>query len=383
VTPTDDIQIWLHCANIWDKAYTTLEEVLADTDTLLALITSNNAVDYMIRSTTWATQITVPKMTSDTTPSGECFCTSVHSSYRPYKAFDGDNTTRANMGSGDFSSSTPSWIGYKFDSPVTLSRAYVYQTSYTYNGCYIQSSSDGVTYTNISEPFTLGKNGQEIVFPATTDTYFRLYVGSVQEGAATARPIYTIQFYSDSVPTSATAMTYIGQNNYCANTLLRDATWCNAICNSTYFESVLNVKSPDMTGATTPSGEVTASSYISSYYPYLTFDGAIRSAWATGWGGRYSTGSWIKYKFPEEVTIYALKYYHRNSDGSTAYPVNIEGSNDDSNFNLVKTFTETIDNAYHTVVFDTPSSYEWYRWYNTGETVSNLDEVKYYGRKDV
>ena len=33
VLPTDDIQIWLACAGITDKSYTTLNEVLADSTT--------------------------------------------------------------------------------------------------------------------------------------------------------------------------------------------------------------------------------------------------------------------------------------------------------------------------------------------------------------
>lgn len=57
VTPTDDIQTWLNCANIWDKAYTTIGEVLTDTTVLLALINDSNAVDYMVRSTTWVSNI--------------------------------------------------------------------------------------------------------------------------------------------------------------------------------------------------------------------------------------------------------------------------------------------------------------------------------------
>ena len=28
VTPTDDVQILLNCANIWDKAYTTIADLL-------------------------------------------------------------------------------------------------------------------------------------------------------------------------------------------------------------------------------------------------------------------------------------------------------------------------------------------------------------------
>ena len=34
VTPTDDVQMWLHCANVWNKSYTTISEVVADTTTL-------------------------------------------------------------------------------------------------------------------------------------------------------------------------------------------------------------------------------------------------------------------------------------------------------------------------------------------------------------
>ena len=57
VTPTDDVQTWLHCANIWDKSYTTISEVVADTTTLNTLIANENANDYLVRSTTFATDM--------------------------------------------------------------------------------------------------------------------------------------------------------------------------------------------------------------------------------------------------------------------------------------------------------------------------------------
>ena len=56
VTPTDDIQIWLKCAGL-NKTYTTISQVLADTNTLSALISDNNASDYLARSTAWASDI--------------------------------------------------------------------------------------------------------------------------------------------------------------------------------------------------------------------------------------------------------------------------------------------------------------------------------------
>ena len=55
VTPTDDIQTWLACGGVTGKSYTTLNEVLTDTSTLYTLIYgNNNANDYLVRSTTWA-----------------------------------------------------------------------------------------------------------------------------------------------------------------------------------------------------------------------------------------------------------------------------------------------------------------------------------------
>ena len=132
-TPTDDVQTWLHCANIWDKSYTTISEVVADTTTLNTLIANENANDYLVRSTTWASDV-----------------------------------------------------------------------------CSNES-----------------------------------------------------------------AMTYIGLNDYCADKLLADSTWLNAISNSAYFEKVLNALVLPMTSNTTPSGYEASSSgnFDTKTLPYMAFDG--------------------------------------------------------------------------------------------------------------
>ena len=58
VTPTDDVQTWLNCANIWDKTdLTTINDVITDTTTLNILISNNNASDYLARSTTWVSDV--------------------------------------------------------------------------------------------------------------------------------------------------------------------------------------------------------------------------------------------------------------------------------------------------------------------------------------
>lgn len=163
ITPTDDIQIWLHCANIWDKAYTTISQVLADASTLQALIASNNAADYMARSTTWASDVTadqsamsyiglndycadtlladstwglaicnssyfdyvlttkVPTMTSNTTPSGKISSNAtVHQTNYLWLAFDGNNSTYAY-----WTNTSNPWIQYEFTEAVCIKKVSV------------------------------------------------------------------------------------------------------------------------------------------------------------------------------------------------------------------------------------------------------------------
>lgn len=182
VTPVANVQTWLHCANIWNKSYTTIAQVLADASTLQALIASNNAADYMARSTSWASAVTA----------------------------------------------------------------------------------------------------------------------------------------------NSSAMTYIGANNYCANKLLADSTWLNAICNSTYFESVLNVKVPTMTSNTTPSGVASCSNDNSR--AYTLFDNNDGTGIETG---QLSGSIYGQYQFTQNYKIRKCKYVVGNF---TPSKIVISASNDGSNF---------------------------------------------------
>ena len=153
VTPTDDVQTWLHCANVWDKTnLTTIDDVIADTTTLNTLIANENANDYLVRSTTWASDVCsnesamtyignnnycanklldndtwltaicnsthfekvlnfkVPTMTSYTEPEGEASANKEWTATTlAYMAFD--NNYNDYWASG---TTTPSWIQYKF-----------------------------------------------------------------------------------------------------------------------------------------------------------------------------------------------------------------------------------------------------------------------------
>ena len=55
--PINDVQLWLKCAEITDKPYSTISEVLSDIDTLYLLMSSENAMKYMTRSIGFASDV--------------------------------------------------------------------------------------------------------------------------------------------------------------------------------------------------------------------------------------------------------------------------------------------------------------------------------------
>ena len=244
VLPTDDIQTWLACAGITDKSYTTLNEVLADSTTLLALISDNNASDYLVRSTTWASGLTA----------------------------------------------------------------------------------------------------------------------------------------------DSTAMTDIGANNYCANTLLADSTWLNAICDSTYFESVLNVKVPTMTSNTAPSGQCFGSySPTADYTYYKSFDGDDSTL------SNPQTNQALGYKFTQSVKVRRV-YFKNYTNLNAVKTFKIQGSNDGSTWtDVTDVITSTSQGASGSSSYNFINnvSYEYYRIYVVTTTnaspnnYANMVTLQFYGRVDV
>lgn len=196
ITPVNDIQTWLKCANIDDKAYTTLSEVLADHETLYALINNNNAMDYLVRSTDWVSGITadetameyighknyasdtllndstwltgicnstymekvlntkVPTMTSDTMPSGEVLTNAA--SPNLWTCFDGNLSTQ---GAVRDITSYPVRIIYKFLQPVCV-RKFYYNLYFGGSGnpqvasFKIQGSNDNLNWIDLSNDYT-------------------------------------------------------------------------------------------------------------------------------------------------------------------------------------------------------------------------------------
>ena len=200
VTPTDDVQTWLHCANVWNKSYTTISEVVADTTTLNTLISDNNASDYMARSTTWASDV-----------------------------------------------------------------------------CSNES-----------------------------------------------------------------AMIYIGLNDYCANKLLADSTWCMAICDSPYFEKVLNEKVPIMTSNTgSDGGKAFCSEALTNYEAYKAFNNK------TDLAERYvaptsATNIYLGYTFPKNINVKKVEILTLTDEQVTLgginaldFEFNLAYSDNGTNYNIL------------------------------------------------
>lgn len=249
-TPTGVVRTWLRCAEIKDKDYTTISQVLADTTTFNALISNSNAMDYMVRSTTWTSAVT----------------------------------------------------------------------------------------------------------------------------------------------SNSSAMSSIGSKNACADQLLGDSTWRTAICNSSYFTSVLNVKVPVMTSATTPSGTVTCSNEDTQYNNngWKVFDGStvgMQNRWQTE--GGYNKNQWVCYQFTKNVKIYKATITNINQSGN---PKNckIQYSTNGTSFSDARSFTATEGslntNTTSTAVVSTVGTGKYWRmlivdtWNSYASQSIWVGEMQFYGR---
>ena len=147
----NDVRNWLKIGNV-NKDYTSITQVLSDTDTLQALMNSDRACSYLKSSTEWINLVTssenamtyigandacadilfndndwadnlagsqywdkvlkplVPTMTSNTLPRGVASASSTYM-YNPYNVFDG---TASHATAWTANSTTNEWIQYEF-----------------------------------------------------------------------------------------------------------------------------------------------------------------------------------------------------------------------------------------------------------------------------
>lgn len=92
--------------------------------------------------------------------------------------------------------------------------------------------------------------------------------------------------------------------------------------------------SPNMTANNAPYGEVKASTFYSSYYPWKAFDG-LASNWTSGWLSDGISNQWISYSFPKETYVDTYEIYGIAGDKRMPKLFRFEGSNDGVNWTLL------------------------------------------------
>lgn len=193
--------------------------------------------------------------------------------------------------------------------------------------------------------------------------------------------------WSSTITANASAMSYIGLNDYCADTLLADTTWRGAICSSAYFENVLNVKIPTMTSATAPSGEVTGS----SPYPGWDIWGCVSGRSGIQGSTLFpQASSYWQYEFDAPVACY-LFTVSELGDSNQINPsamftsAKIQGSNDGSTFTDLYNISQTpASGSKYDYNFVNATKYKYYRLANITGSYSGYLELgkllNFYGR---
>ena len=404
VLPTDDIQTWLNCADIYDKtSYTTLSDILNDSTTLSALIADNNAVDYMVRSKSWASNKgLVPKMTSNTTPSGECIASSSYSSqYDAYIAFNEDTSTYWNSATNDSYGSA--YLGYMFTEPTIVRKVRLITQSWnggTRVSAFKLQGYNGSSWVDIGSEITGRSDGDTSYIFDNLTAYegYRVLItngtSSTISQAELAVPL--LQFYAydgNGITEDSTAMSYIGLNNYCSNTLLADSDWLTAICNSAYIESVLNVKNPEMTSNNTPSGIASSSGNYTNFEPWKAFNSLQSNGWypETGTQGVLA-GAWLEYEHTSNIKLFLAKvtYLYNNATANTLYfKIQHYYNSDWEDLSTQQTLVMPGSaNASINVILDNSSLHasnksRLYETQNSSSNSGNGFKVQFYGRVDV
>ena len=373
--PTDDFNLWLMYGGV-SGSYSSLADVLADSSALATLMASQDAVDYLVRCTEWAGIGLVPVMTSDTTPSGVCSAYPVQTGYDAYKAFDGDESTFWASGARS------GWIQYEFPTPKIVNKvSWLDSTTTQRTGTFkIQASNDGFVSETVDlySGTATGISGEASFSNSTAYKYYRFLHVTPLDNVS----FKTLQFYSENICDNSSAMSYIGLNNYASNTLLADSDWRDAICNSTYFESVLNVKVPTMTSNTTPSGECFASSQNTNNPPWKAFDGTTNEVWLSASG---TTSATIGYGFETAKKIALFKIYPYGN-GYSPKNCSIQYSTDNSTWQTVDSLTcpDTQEWSSHPLSSINDARYWRLNVANVhSKSYIAIREMQFYGREDV
>ena len=268
VFDTDLAAKWINNSDYaLDKFY-----AVADIKTVMDAAGKYGYGEWINNNGTWGPKGNVPVMTSNTAPYGEASATSVYNAtyYAPYLAFRGkwDGTGGSgNCWQSGNGQTTNQRIAYKFSNPV-CPKAFEIMNE-TSSNCApktvkLQGSNDGTNWVDISDVISCDITASKRTrYTVENDNYY-LYVGllCLTNNGGVVIALNTLQFYGRE----------------------------------------LKVSVPTMTSNTAPFGEVSASGFYSSYYPYDVFVNG-----SSGWiAGNSTTNPYISYKFNSPIKLKLL-----------------------------------------------------------------------------
>ena len=189
--------------------------------------------------------------------------------------------------------------------------------------------------------------------------------------------------FIDAFTSDAYLMMKIGQYDYCARKLLANEDWAEAIANSDYIDSVLDVSVPKMTSNTAPSGTCIGSGANSGSALYYAFDKNESTQWA--YTGSYPM--YIGYTFTSAVCCKAMKFISTNGDNEPK-EYKVQGSNDGfvSDIHDLLEVNISAHEVSGTKILNNNNAYTSYRilistaW--TSGAGSIYKELNFYGRED-
>lgn len=355
------------------------------------LINSENAMDYLVRCKEWIKQkALVPTMTSATTPSGVVTQSSIYNNndgFAGWRAFNGILVG----GSGTIwhsEASSNSWIQYEFPTNCKIKLIKIWdRNSDNIQGTYnvnFKRSSDGEVIKSFSYSPTNNGVHEIVVDNDNNGNICRLeYTNPASPNNYTI--IAELQFYGEQgVTDNENAMQLIGANDYASNLLLSDEDWLEGICNSEYFEDILNIKVPTMTSATAPSGEVITSSNVSGFDGYKAFDNNASTSWRVN--SNVLNGSYIIYHFTSQVRVNKVVNNYRTGSSSVVKFTDWElyGSNDNVSYTDIGEINANGDDANVINILANSNKYSYYKLVCKSASASGTSYgfaiLQFYGR---
>ena len=278
----------------------------------------------------WCLISQVPKMTSNTTPSGEAFARNRSVGGEPYFVFDGNiNEDYRWWDEGNtFGNST--YIGYGFENATSINEARVYFSVGVTSVCKLQGTNDKSSESNwvdLSDSKTI-QGGEWASIKCNSNTaykYFRIYIIS---------------------QTQTTSKSYAGQ--------VLEIQFC-------IWGPKGNV--PIMTANNAPYGEVTSSDiYSSTFAAYKAFNGTNNDSndcWISAQNS--IAGAYLCYTSPNPICIKAIKLVNRNSELAAAIKnFKLQGSNDGTTWTDIATLQNPNNAQSQSVVLSVANNDNYY-----------------------